>query len=508
MHIQIQQKGIKNMSGRKSSEVAAVLEKAEKNRAASEANYSSAVREHLEHLRKEAEEIRKCVNEISVVKVSVSAEAQKELSAEANLLAKEINVLNKQAVPGVNGTELAAKLEERHHSNESRLQRLDTRAQNVRESIRKKRNGWYCDDEYAEAQRIQADMKTLGNDKTALLHELERSDQEVESNYVRLRSMLEQKKRLEAQIIALNKRAGEIVQLRQEAGKARDAVKACFKKVESDIAVKFLKQEYESLNASVNQFTALGDADAIQRMQSVMGQIGEFNVKLEALYSAWKAAKANAEQRMEAVEAFTKTGKYYHPKEYLANPENANAISMFDFLAMYKDDSYEKEYTILMQQAKQCLDAEQFDECCQQLEQAEQLLRTARDYANVLQSKLIGSFQLALDTRDIMHATGFKVKTTFANGKNAVDGFVIKCTLGDESIDFTKVDVSEDGSVTMEIDHKEGAGSCSSSWKALQGAFNEAGIPITDVKKNGHSVIYPGVQKEDPEKGKQVLGSK
>ena len=481
------------MSGRKSSEVAAVLEKAEKNRAASEANYASAVKQHLNQLRREAEQINKCVHDISVVGAAVSAEAKKELASEAELLTKEMQTLIKQAVPGVNGVQLASRMEEQHHQNQTRLQKLDQRAQNVRDAIRRKRNGWYCDDEYAEAQRIQADMKNLSNDKTALLHELESSDQEVEGNYIRLRSLLEKKKRLEEQIAALNKRASEIVKLRQEAGAARNAVNEQFSRIDAKIAQKFLKQEYNALTAAIASFSSLGDAETIRKMQPLMSRIGEFSVQLEALYSAWKAAKANAEQRIASVEAFTREGKYYHPKEYLKDPDSANAISMFDFLSMYKDDSYETEYNALMQQAKKSLDAEKFDECCQHLEQAETLLRTARDYANVLQSKLIGSFQLALDTRDIMHATGFKVKTAFANGKNAVDGFVIKCTLGDESIDFTKVDVSEDGSVTMEIDHKEGAGSCGSSWKTLQGAFNEAGIPITDVKKNGHSVIYPGV---------------
>ncbi len=477
------------MSGRKSSEVAAVLKKAEKTRAATEANYRNAASARLDSIQKHAENLEAYEKEISAMSVALTEETRKELREEAEALEKEWNQLRSSAGTSRHFQEITAKLRNRREEYDNTLRSLDRQADDVREAVKKRQYGWYCDEEYAQAQRIQENMKKLSEQKNAFLHELEKEENNANAEEIRLRNLIEQMRRDAEKAAQLNQRAADMIHLRQEAGKAKDCIRNLIREIPAERAVKFLPEQYQRLCSQAEAFYRMTDAEVVQGLSGKMSEISKFSMELDTMYQAWKAAKEKTEQFLLKIKTLVKEGKYYHPNQYLANPETAQAIELFAFLSAYHDDEYEKQFAGLVQKAQQLLDAEKFEESCQALTEAETLLMEANAYAGTLQNQLIGSFQLAVDTRDIMHHAGFKVKTSFINGKDARDGFCVKCTMGDETIDFDKVMMKEDGSVVMDMYHTEGANSCGTSWKLLQEKFNDAGIPMTDVKKNGNSIF-------------------
>lgn len=476
------------MSGRKSSEVAAVLERAEKNRAATESNYRSAAENSLNSIRKHAETINEYQEELSAISAFLKPETKKELCDEVTALEKEVESLRQKA-SSEDYLKILQSLKKRFADYDNKLKELDDKAANVRRAVKEKRNGWYCDQEYAEAQKIQEQMKKFGNQKTGFLRELEKEENIAASEEIRIRNLIEQMKKYQKRAEELNQRAEDMIQLRQEAGKAKNCIHQLIKNINPEYARKFMPDNYHSLCNQAENFCKLSDADIVNGLTGMMQNISIFSMQLDAMYQAWNTAKEKTEQFLNKVKSMTKQGKFYHPNQYLANPETATVLNMFDFLSAYHDDEYEKQYNTIIQQAETLLAQEKFEESCVQLIQAENLLIEANAYAGTLQNQLIGSFQLAVDTRDIMHRAGFKVKTTFVNGKNACDGFCVKCSMGDESIDFQKVMMNDDGSVVMDIYHTEGANSCGTSWAVLQEKFNDAGIPMTDVKKNGKSIF-------------------
>lgn len=480
------------MSGKKSSEVAAVLKRAEKTRAATEANYNRSVTGHLQKIRECGEQIKQLEKELAGIQCVISQTADAELSSEAESLRNEWNKTNKDFTVASNVKSLEKQLADKKATYDAELHQLDEQADNIRRIIRSK--SWYCDEEYREAERIHHELKQLNNNKNAFLQEMEMAERKISEAEIRLKRLYEQKLLLTERINELNQRADDIASLRQEAQKAKSCVKQMFGKIDSAIAGKFMAAEYGTLQSEMSEYDKLNDADAVQKLQQIMEHISDFNSRLDAAYSAWKEAKERTEQFLHKTDALLSEGKYYHPKDYLVLQEKACSMTLFAFLAEYSDNSYEQQYEQIMKQARELFQAECFDESCKMLSEATEIIHKASEYAGTLQNQLIGSFQLAVDSRDIMMNLGYQVKTKFLNGKNAADGFRVTCTMGDEIIDFEKVMVDADGKVTLNIDHTEGEKSCGSTWKVLKDALNENGIPMTDVKKNGNSVIYSGGQ--------------
>lgn len=477
------------MSGRKASEVASVLEKAEKNRAATELNYRNVINNRLNSMNNNNNKVVEYNIKFASYDFSIDDRTKSELPEESkNLETEVINLLN-QARKGSNYNNTIKNIENKRDVYDKTLRDLDADAKKVRDDVKKKSNGWYCDDEYERAKVINNKMKELGSNKNAFLREVEVADKQIYDEEIRLKNIREQLEKCEKRATEINKRATEMIHLRQEAGKAKDCIKSIIDNIDLSIANKFMQAEYGMLCKEVGLYYSKSDNEIIDGLSNMMNKISKFSMKLDGIYQEWKAKKEKTVKYKEKIELLTTEGMYYNPAQYISNPETAVAMNIFEFLALYYNNDYENMYTETMKKAVQKLDEEKFDECCEILSTIEELLIQASAFSGTLQNQLMGSFQLAVDTRNIMYNVGFDVETAFVNGKNACDGFCIKCSMGDEIIDFDKIMVNSDGSVVMNINHTEGASSCGTSWKVLQDKFNDAGIPMTDVKKNGKSIF-------------------
>lgn len=488
------------MSGKKAGEVAAVLGKAEQIRAAAEANYRNAAQNGLDRIRRAAGNLNQLKQNVKGMKLEISADTGKELRAETEALEKTFCELLRSAEAISDYSPKAAALEKQCRAFDTELQKLDFDARRVRESVKQKRNGWYCDDEFREAETIQSNMRMLSDKKEKFLHELKKQESEIVSDETKIQAVSEQIKKLMTDAQKLNQRAAEMAKLRQQAGAARDEVQKMAGAVDAETAKKFLSEEYTQLCGKVKTFCGKPDTEVVTGLSGMMEEISAFSIRLNRMHEEWKASKAETEQYLERVKEQEQEGVYYHPNQYVASPEKAERLKLYTFLSAYSSADYQKQISALLRDAQQLFQKEQFETSRQKLMDAEKLISQAQEYAGLLQSQLIATVQLAADTRDIMVHAGFKVKARFVNGKDARDGFCIKCEMGDEIIDFEKIMMTEDGSVVMEIDHTEGANACGTSWKQLQSRFNEAGIPIVDVKKDNHSVLYGESPEQRPGK--------
>ena len=127
--------------------------------------------------------------------------------------------------------------------------------------------------------------------------------------------------------------------------------------------------------------------------------------------------------------------------------------------------------------------------------------------ADKMKEDMESGFYLALKIRDIMldRAEFSKANIDLING-NPLKGFKVYTQNGD-TINFDEVKI-DDGKVVVNLDHIEGkAGTCGVRWENIKKIFNEEGIPLTDVTKNGYSVIYhSGVKRKENGQSKERGG--
>ena len=114
---------------------------------------------------------------------------------------------------------------------------------------------------------------------------------------------------------------------------------------------------------------------------------------------------------------------------------------------------------------------------------------SARKDALQLQESMLKKTELAGAIQDVMYELRYDTDLEIIND-NPNDGFKITCKAGDEIIDFTNVNIDDDGKVKVEIDHKEGSGKCAASWQSIAQRLNEVGIPLGGVTTaNGKNVL-------------------
>ncbi|MDY6349122.1 MAG: hypothetical protein SPL62_01290, partial [Selenomonas sp.] len=124
------------------------------------------------------------------------------------------------------------------------------------------------------------------------------------------------------------------------------------------------------------------------------------------------------------------------------------------------------------------------------LREALKLAEAARDAATDLQEAMLQKMELTCAIQDVMEDLQYSFHTRPIDD-NPNNGYRIKCEVGDEIIDFDRIDIDEGGGIVVNIDHTEATGgSCHNSWKEIATKMREAGIPVTDVKlASGTSVL-------------------
>ena len=166
---------------------------------------------------------------------------------------------------------------------------------------------------------------------------------------------------------------------------------------------------------------------------------------------------------------------------------------MFDYLEEYAGKKeYRRDFTSRLAAAKQDIGKERFSDAVQKLRDQQENLISVQQEALELQEAMLKKTALAGAIQDVMDELHYDTNLEILDD-NPAHGFRLTCQVGDEIIDFDHIDINTNGQVIVDLNHTESrTGACHESWKSITRAMREAGLPLTDVKKNGVSIISKG----------------
>ena len=164
---------------------------------------------------------------------------------------------------------------------------------------------------------------------------------------------------------------------------------------------------------------------------------------------------------------------------------------MFDYINRYGGKDLRKGYQQAVDAARDLIRDEKFLEGIDKLKRASELVMEARDIGIKLQDSMLKKIELAGAIQDVMSDLRYQVGLSIVND-NPNDGFKLTCSIGDETINFDRVDIDADGKIIIDVDHHESVGGmCGATWKDISKRLNKEGIPVTDVLKGDRSVLHP-----------------
>lgn len=155
-----------------------------------------------------------------------------------------------------------------------------------------------------------------------------------------------------------------------------------------------------------------------------------------------------------------------------------------------------------MTKAENALKKENFEKSNELVESANKFYEELSKETDSIREHIESSANIAFKIRKIMLSDEInfrKAHLELIDG-NPINGFKLACQNGD-TINFEEIKFDETGNLVINLDHIENTGgTCGVRWGKMQKVFNENGIPLTDVKKNGNSVIYRDVRKKESKK--------
>lgn len=472
------------MSGRKASEVSSLLSRGAEARRAGQTNFNSITSSSKSNIEKKEKEIKSIVDDIKNINLNISSDAKNEFSEEAKQLGDDLESIKKKAIlKGYDVNFIDSGIKEVT----SKLKRADNESAELRNIIRAKPH--YCDPEYARADKLVKEYRDINRLQNSIKDKANRLSNEIDVDLSNTKALLSQAKGIEKNIQELNKKAIEVVNLRKEANKAKDFIVSMVSDIDSSIANKFMKNEYEEVVKLKDKLLNSEDKYVIENINNISEKISIFKNNLQKIHEEFEAKKSEAEQTLKSVEESILKNKFYNPMEFIKNDKEAKQIELFTFLNIYVKGQFVNEIEEGINNAQDLINKENFEGANDISKSTMELIEKAVNYATVKQENILKNAYIALDIRNVMRNMNYKTNASIIDN-DITNGFRITCEVGDELIDFDKVFVDDDGKPTIDIDHTESvSGTCANKWPAIQQGLADAGIFVKDITKNGVSVI-------------------
>lgn len=478
------------MSGKKSTEVADLLQQGWAARELTNNRLDDAIRKYAESILKNKKELSglqaKAGNSETLSSDAsgmFGAEGQKKVQEAAALLQK----LKSAVVVEKNAQESARELK-RFAAD---LQKYDSEAADIRRAIANKYD--YCNREYTQASALKKKYEKLAADRRALETALQREA------YTADEVLLEAKK-VFSQFEAVNKAVHDMNVMaanRKQAEAIRKQVTEYKQGIDGKWANKFWPQEYSALMQKTEQALRMADAQLIEEAAEIQGKLNTFSSKLIARIAQWEQEKQAALDAERKAALITEEG-FVDAVDFSNDGNAAEKIKLFEYIPYYKECDAEQRYNDKCSKANRMMQAENFVKAKKMYEEAGNIASEARDMALELQESMIKKTKLTEAICDVMqNDLHYDVDITDINGHDCSDGLRLVCKAGDEIIDFTRIDYDDQGNPIVDIDHTESyTGNCRTSWKDITKALRENGIPITDVRltATGASILENRVE--------------
>jgi hypothetical protein len=366
------------------------------------------------------------------------------------------------------------------------MQKADRTADELRRKVIG--NPHYCDREYNEAQKLVKVYDAGKRDIRSARTSLEKFANRVTQDHTRIVSIRSELNHLNDTLVNLNKRAKGIIKIRSQAKLVKQQIQEEFKRLPKDRADKFAVEEYQNLKNNITLFESLDDANVTQSYNTIFTLITEVSQIIEQRYVAFETKRKNVELHMEAVNMKIKQFQFTDPGERALN--NSVSIGLFQYEEKFGQHQTRPDYERLGKQAIELFESENFDALEEVLQQMDNLINESTDRCQQLneyqlkQTFMTQDIVIALDNLGYPQIDVDYIDDDFRNG------FTIRAAVGDEILLFERLTVDENGPV-VQINHIESvSGTCGPSMEKVMRAMQEQGIFVTDVTKNGQSVIY------------------
>lgn len=475
------------MSGRKATEVSALLGKAKKAREAGESRYRNCLNNASEEIQENQKQINQYFAKIQKSVCRISKDCTREFPKESKKLSEQFSEVKQKN--HTDYLEELSELQKRDKKIQNDLSGADRESQNIKDRIRNKSH--YCDVEYRDADQLVSRYKNIANERDRLCSSFNTMVSGSSQESIVLQSAVQRLAELEKERKALEEKTKQILQLREKAGEAKAFLKKLMEKIDSDIAEKFMKRQYKQIKKRVQECEQMSDQQIVENVSTISEEIGIFKTELDSRYAAFLEEKQKAEDALSKCRDLLSDNFYYAPVDYIKNKEQAQKMGLLSYLEEYgskQDMIHEIEDGIA--QAEDALQNEQFEQAEDFVKKTRERIEKAASYANILQENMLKNAYTTMDIRNVMRKFGYETGA-FIIDKNPKNGWKIEAMQGGEVIHFDKIYVDEAGKVDIQIDHKlDAGGSCHARWEEITKALDEEGIFVKNIKmENGSTVI-------------------
>ena len=375
----------------------------------------------------------------------------------------------------------------------SKKERIEAKIENLNKQIEEisKRAYWDRWDDYDEANRINSQYWAENNKLNTLPAEINRKLKintqrvfEAESILRNLESIQKEFKIKTKNIINSNKFV---------------YVKELFDNIDKNIAQKFMSSEYKSLE---KEFFSVDKNNIESKFNFLKSSLENFTEELSNRYNTFLFKKEKAEGIFKDFEETQNEYKLNHIESYIRNEEDF--IDMYSFAETYKVNGVSKEnFAENFNRIKKLLQEEKFDEAYLLTEKANEDLIKEQNILNKEYERILKQTEYAKRVAEAVRDAGYKKIKILSSEDGIQDGINIKLIIGDEIIDF-EPRIDSEGKYSLDIDHTESvSGTCQNKMKEVMKILLGKGILISDIIKEGQSLVFKEKLKNAEKKNKK-----
>lgn len=362
----------------------------------------------------------------------------------------------------------------------SKKERIETEIENLNKQIEEisKRAYWDRWDDYDEANRINSQYWAENNKLNTLPAEINRKLKintqrvfEAESILRNLESIQKEFKIKTKNIINSNK---------------FDYVKELFDNIDKNIAQKFMSDEYKNLE---KEFFSTDKNNIESKFNFLKSNLENFTEELRNRYNTFIFKKEKAESMFKEFEETQSSYNLNNIESYIKNQEDL--MDMYTFAETYKVNGVSKEnFQGNFNRIKKLLQEEKFDEAYLLTKKANEDLIKEQNILNKEYERILKQTEYAKRVAEAVRDAGYKKIKISSSEDGIQDGINIKLTIGDEIIDF-EPRINSEGKYSLDIDHTESvSGTCQNKMKEVMKILLGKGILISDIIKEGQSLVF------------------
>ncbi len=374
----------------------------------------------------------------------------------------------------------------------SKKEKIETEIESLNKQIEEisKRAYWDSYSDYNEANRINNQYWTENNKLNTLPAEINRKLQintqrvfEAESILRNLESIQKEFKIKTKNIINSNKFA---------------YVKELFDNIDKNIAQKFMSDKYKSLE---KEFFSADKNNIESKFNFLKSNLETFTEELANRYNTYLFKKEKAESIFKEFSEVQREYNLNSIEAYIKNKEDL--IDMYSFAETYKVNGVSKEnFEKNFNKINSLLQEEKFDEAYLLTEKANEDLIKEQNILNKEYERILKQTEYAKRVAEAGRDAGYNIKISVSED-GIQDGINIKLTMGDEIIDF-EPRIDTEGNYSLDINHVESvSGTCQHKMTEVMKNLLGKGILISDIIKEGQSLVFKEKLKNAEKKNKK-----